>query len=224
MLNYSAVTDKDRMDGELYYLSLAEKEIQSAFGNTGSLESGEAKAVLHDWGRYAELCRKYERENVVEKLAAQASNTRGTAVAGPQKQISRYPPNSLGARLVTITFCFHPGGTTTTKKVDSVALTLPRTLDVYRVKSLLMRKVGREWGLRPLAFVFELFTPPDGDGMEGGHGEEGERELIPDSTRKIGDWIKEGEGECVVWVKPRRETGVEAEKMDLSSLMTMMAV
>lgn len=228
MLNYSAITDKDRMDGELYYLSVAENEIQTAFRHTESLGCEEFTRAKQDWGRYGDLCSKYERENLVEKLAAQLPNPTATSTASSQKP--KYPPNSLGARLITVTFHFHPTSNENTKKED-VVLTLPRTLDVYRVKSLLMRKTGRQWGLQPLGFVFELLTPSDGEDGDG-------VEEIPDSTRRIGDWITEGVGlgGVIVRVVPKPtprlmaegEEGVDldgqVQRMDLSSLTSMMTV
>ena len=220
MLNYSAITDKDRMEGELYYVSVAEREIQTAVQRTGwSPTSNELHTVAQrDWPRYDELCIKYDRENVVEKLAS--TNNRP---AGPTPQ--SYPPNSLGARLVTITFHLHsrPSSTTTTTKdkETTVLLSLPRTLDVYRVKSLLVRKVGREWGLRPLDFAFFLIRDREEDGGAGVAEEE-----IPDSTRRIGDWIGGEEvRQCEVEVRPRLgRKEEEVWRMDLSGLVAMMTV
>lgn len=240
MLNYSSITDKDRLDGELYYLSVAEKEIQKAFLSMASPASDEVKRTLQNWARYDELCRKYDRENVVEKLAA-AQGFNGTASAaipssGPAKEEPKYPPNSLGARLVTFHFHFHRLDSNSNgnqnsqiKEVQPIILTLPRTLDVYRVKGLLMRKGGREWGLGPLDFVFEIVhnknrAETEEEVSQEIREEEEELEEIPDSTRRIGDWVPEGVGECAVRVKPRtrdKTKEVDWETMDLSNLITM---
>lgn len=269
MLNYSTITDKDRLDGELYYLSTAEKKIQTAFLNTESLASDEYKIARSDWTRYDELCIKYDRENLTEKLAAQSAQAANTPTAAPSSDPSRsgakYPPNSLGARLVTINFHFHPDPDTTNveaTKQQTTILTIPRTLDVYRVKGLLVQQVGRQWGLRPLDFVFELVVrytgtekeaeKKDAGGDGGGNvegtasqvkegeqqGQEQELEEIPDSTRRIGDWIAEGLRECVILVRPRTRTRTgsrisqgkgsseeaglaDAERIDLSRLMSL---
>ncbi len=78
-----------------------------------------------------------------------------------------------------------------------------------------MRKVGREWGLRPLEFIFEIVQ------------ETGEQvEEIPDSTRKIGDWMPEGVGDVVVRVRPRPAvSGMEdgIGRLALERLADMMA-
>jgi tubulin-specific chaperone E len=237
MLNYSAITEKDRMDGELYYLSVAEKDVRNTF--EARADGEELDRVLRDWGRYDELCRKYERENILEKLAAksakEASDSPATESAGPVKQKPKYPPKSLGARLVTFTFVFHPTSTSTSTDTNTninnqkkaVSLTLPRTLDVYRVKGLLMRKIGREWGLRPLGFAFEVLkhheTAAGGSGAPEEE-EEVEVEVIPDSTRRIGDWIPDWLRECIVRVKPgpdRRKEESELERMDIARLVAM---
>jgi tubulin-specific chaperone E len=222
-LNYSVITDKDRMEGELYYLSVAEKELQTACRETGSMASDDFRRIQRDWGRYAELCGKYEREHVVDKLAAQTKESVPMDFSRQRaKQAKKYLPGSLGARLVTITFHFHPEITTTTTTIinnnddgnRTVVLTIPRTLDVYRVKGILMRKVGREWGLKPLGFSFDLVHK---------HDEEGDGEEIPDSTRKVGDWLAEELGEFAVRVKPKKEKHDEAgmERTDLEGLMEM---
>jgi tubulin-specific chaperone E len=227
-LNYSVITDKDRMEGELYYLSVAEKELRTAYGETGSMASDDFRRIQRDWGRYAELCGKYEREHVVDKLGAQTQKSVPVNFSRQYaKQAKKYLPGSLGAQLVTITFHFHSEiatntTTTTTTTINNkdddenrtVVLTIPRTLDVYRVKGLLMRKVGREWGLRPLGFSFDLVHK---------HDEEGGGEEIPDSTRRVGDWLAEELAEFVIRVKPKKEKHDEAgmESTDLEGLIEM---
>ena len=149
----------------------------------------------------------------------------GTLDSGSARQVnhhtstpsSKYPPGSLGARLVTITFLLSDNNNNDKKDsttAQSHTLTLPRTLDIYRVKALLLRARGKEWGLRPLAFDLQLLSPSNGD--------DGEYEEIPDSTRRIGDWIEEGLWECTIRVKPR-DTGDEVVQrtMDLGRLMVV---
>lgn len=215
-LNYSTITDKDRMEAELYYLSEAEKDLQRREALASREDS--IGALERDWPRYHELCGKYDREDLVEKLvaaAAAAAALDAGAPSGPApatasrpaiRQRKTYPHNTLGARLVSITFQLHPPSPTTGGPQETTTLLLPRTLDVYRVKSLLVRKVGRQWDLRPLGFGFEIVRIRDaGAGAAGAAGQAGkgeEVEAIPDSTRKIGDWINDdddggGEGMLV---------------------------
>ena len=207
------------MEGELYYLSVVEKLIEKTFHEAGSVASDEFTDAVPEWGRYKELCRKYERENMIEKLAA-TFRTPSAAAASIAHLKEKYQPGSLGARLVTITFKIELNDTNA--KVSShsskqIVLALPRTLDVYRVKGLLLRKGGRDWGLKPLEFVFELVHDKleDHDDMPD--------EEIPDSTRGIGDWIGEEVAECMVRVKPRKnavDMG-EVQKMDLGKLIEL---
>jgi tubulin-specific chaperone E len=251
-LNYSPITDKDRMDGELYYLSVAGKEISQLSQRTGGFPTSEdLKTLRQTWNRYEELCAKYEIENVLGMLLVSASNSSTAAVGTPTADSapqthptgtarSKYPPGTLGARLLTITFLLSDNNDNSNNKNSSTnqshTITLALTLDIYRVKGLLLRARGREWNLRPLAFDLEILSLPNSnsnsnsDGAESGGGEvvngngyaHAEYEEIPDSTRRIGDWIPEGMRECVVRVRRRKEAveGV-AQRMDLQRLMVV---
>jgi tubulin-specific chaperone E len=200
MLNYSVITEKDRMDGELYYLSVAEKEIEGALRRTESFENDDKKSVLEDWVRYPELCAKYDRENVIDRFYESAKS--GTTPNSPEKP--RYQPRTLGGRIITITFL--------APSRQETVLIIPRTIDIYRVKALLTRKIGSEWGLKPLSFIFELVHDPKEDLPD---------EVIPDSTRRIGDWIGEDVQKFTIRVKPRT-VGMgkgKVERLDLGKLI-----
>ncbi|ERF70687.1 hypothetical protein EPUS_02553 [Endocarpon pusillum Z07020] len=229
MLNYTSITEKDRMDGELYYLSVAEKEIQKALQNTQSTTNNDFRRSLQDWARYIELCDKYDRVHIVGRsIAAQSAHSPkdtvpADAVSAASYRPPKYPPNTLGAQLVTLTFRLQtpsknePPTTTDTiphsPTPESVTLTLPRTLDVYRVKSLLLRKIGREWNLKPLEFTFEIVQ------------DAGEQvEEIPDSTRRIGDWIPESVGDVVLKVRPRPAVSVMEDAIGSMALERLKGV
>lgn len=199
MLNYSVISDRDRAEGELYYLSLAEKAFENALQQDGarSRNSTQIQTAVSEWARYADLCAKYDRPNVLDNITT-AGDER--AEISPTLKTRRiFPPGTLGARLVTVSFelCADTPLHSGPDPRGSLAISLPRTFDVYRVKGLLLRRAPRDWGLRPLGFSFELV-------QEGVDGEEGER--IPDSTRRIGDWIAEEVGECRIRVRIQ-ETG-----------------
>lgn len=252
-LNYSLITEKDRMDGELYYLSVAEKALLAAFENKLPVSTIRTKQQ-EDWNRYAELCTKYDRENVVNRLITQSqSENPEPEQKQDQKQKKEYPPNSLGARLVKITFLFSPYHSANNNKhpnqqppdpdspplhrLNALTLTIPTTLSIYTLKSLILRsKMGREWGLKPLGFTLHLLCHPLnlGDEYEGVGREEGEEVEIPDSMRRIGDWIdqntegsvvsKEGMKWCAVRIllkEGKKESDQKVDKgIDLSKLMS----
>lgn len=120
-LNYSKITPQERTNGELYYLSLIGKEL-SAYP-----ESAE-KSILANHPRYGELCGLYG-EPVIRRAL---DSSRGDI-----------NPRSVSARLVRFTF-YIPDTNNTREHTQEI----PRTFDVYRVKSI----VSRLFDLIPLGF------------------------------------------------------------------------
>ncbi|KAJ9214382.1 hypothetical protein DTO166G4_4006 [Paecilomyces variotii] len=120
-LNYSKITPQERTNGELYYLSLIGKEL-SAYP-----ESAE-KSILANHPRYGELCGLYG-EPVIRRAL---DSSRGDI-----------NPRSVAARLVRFTF-YIPDTNNRREHTQEI----PRTFDVYRVKSI----VSRLFDLIPLGF------------------------------------------------------------------------
>ncbi|KAI5302418.1 hypothetical protein KEM56_000716, partial [Ascosphaera pollenicola] len=111
-LNYSHIDANDRQNGELYYLSLIRKEL-------GASPVEEEESILQKHPRFHELCKAYGKQQI-DRVAL-----------GPDA----VNPRSLAARLVNITFYLPSSGQTVRKEV-------PKTLDVYAVKSFVARKFG----------------------------------------------------------------------------------
>ncbi|KAK0880975.1 hypothetical protein LTR87_005282 [Friedmanniomyces endolithicus] len=111
-LNYSRVTEKDRLNAETYYLSLIAAELSSTSTDV------EAAGVRERHPRFAALCETYGEPTI----------TRKTVLADGEVD-----PNSLAARLVRITFV--SGAVTWVEE-------LPKSLSVYALLGIVGKKLG----------------------------------------------------------------------------------
>lgn len=128
-LNYSKITQQDRNNGELYYLSLIGKELSA------SSASDEAR-ILGMHPRYSALCDIYGVPTIIRKSeGVQGSNIK---------------PGSVAARLVN--FEFYQVSTASTSetaiKAASKSCLIPKTFDTYKIKTI----VSRLFSLAPLRF------------------------------------------------------------------------
>jgi len=149
-LNYGLVSDREREEGEIYYLSVAGKEIQDLFTSTSSQSVGTITLVerakrLHP--RYQYLCQKYARDSVIDQLLCSQTSTTALSTLTPQQII--YPSGSLGARLVTATFYI-------SESLVSPSLTvteqLPLTLPISYLMAHLHQNPTFAPYLKPLQF------------------------------------------------------------------------
>ncbi|KKY24975.1 putative tubulin-specific chaperone [Phaeomoniella chlamydospora] len=142
ILNYSAITSQDRLNGELYYLSSIEREIQSSFQG-GQPLSQEALAERHP--RYHELCKIYDRDPLDIQIMGREGIPQVIAPDVPHAL-----PASLAARLVTIELVKHGQDPSQPKPIPEVVLTVevPKTMSTYSLKGFVTRKLG----LLPLSF------------------------------------------------------------------------
>lgn len=128
-LNYSKITQQDRTNGELYYLSLIGKELSA------SSASNEA-SILATHPRYSALCEIYGVPTITRK----SEGVQGTNIK----------PGSVAARLVTFDLYQMPSASTsdTTVNATSKSCLIPKTFDTYRIKGI----VSRLFSLAPLRF------------------------------------------------------------------------
>jgi hypothetical protein len=131
-LNYSKITQNDRTNGELYYLSLIGKEL-SAF------PASDEERILATHPRYPRLCEIYGEPAIRRRL--------DTFLGKNMK------PGSVAARLVNFKlYCKAAPPLETGVGLDEEKreheYKIPRTFDVYRVKGI----VSRLFGLAPLRF------------------------------------------------------------------------
>ncbi|KAK1074641.1 hypothetical protein LTR74_000884 [Friedmanniomyces endolithicus] len=111
-LNYSKITDKDRLNAETYYLGLIAAELSS------TATDAEAAGVRERHPRFAALCETYGEPTI----------TRKTVLADGEVD-----PNSLAARLVRITLV--SGAVTWVEE-------LPKSLSVYALLGIVGKKLG----------------------------------------------------------------------------------
>ncbi|KAL4972529.1 hypothetical protein BDW66DRAFT_120830 [Aspergillus desertorum] len=193
VLNYSIISEKDRNNGELYYLSLIGKELSA------SPETAEPD-ILKTHPRYGELCRIYG-----EPLIQRASKATGSEAAVNRR--------SVAARLVRMVFRLIQVNPATNRHETVKVKEIPRSYDTYQVKAI----VSRLFGITP--FEFRLIWETDEldpvskknmdiedewDSEDEGNGAFGESELKPgddakfvkrevelvDTTKDIGFWFQ----------------------------------
>lgn len=133
-LNYTTITVRDREEGEIYYLSVAEKDIRSILSSSSDMHRTDLIAEASaKYPLYTSLCAKYDRDSTLVNTAPIPSTT---------KTAPQYAPGTLGARLINTTF-YIPGA-------DEKTFTrfLPPSISVYSLKALLQRR----FKLPPLSF------------------------------------------------------------------------
>ncbi|KAL4958460.1 hypothetical protein BDW69DRAFT_47459 [Aspergillus filifer] len=209
ILNYSTISEKERSNGELYYLSLIGKELSA------SPETAESD-VLKSHPRYSELC----------QIHGEPLITRASKAAGAGAPIN---PRSVAARLVRM--AFRLSQTDSDRKSDETVKVkeIPRSYDVYQVKAI----VSRLFSLTPFEFrlVWEtdeldpvskenLDVEDEWDSGDEGNQDEAsntqgvvddakfvkrEVELV-DTTKDIGFWFQPDLGEARVRVEVMSRT------------------
>ncbi|KAL6233177.1 hypothetical protein BDW75DRAFT_215923 [Aspergillus navahoensis] len=122
VLNYSTISEKDRNNGELYYLSLIGKELSA------SPETAE-QDILKTHPRYGELCRIYG-----EPLIQRASKASGSEAA--------VNPRSVAARLVRMEFRLAQADSASNCHETVKVKEIPRSYDTYQVKAIVSRLFG----------------------------------------------------------------------------------
>lgn len=181
MMNYSKITPQDRVNGELYYLSLIRKELQAA-------PLKEEQAILTKHPRYKELCEIYG-----------APELRRTSASGKG---AAFDARFLGGRLVN--FKFHMSTSHKLPKEDpSIQIhnenyefetEIPKSFDVYQIKAL----VSRRFSLPPLLFKL-VWETEEWDPIEQGTVEEDEWDSgdeasesvsnFPSTTEETKEWL-----------------------------------
>lgn len=165
-LNYANISSRDRQEGELYYLSIVEKELRDLLASGTTVEELKCRvAELHPL--YPALIEKYDRDSILNSPGSISNGIGGF----PDPKENTYPAGSLGARLVTATFYLsqpnNPSGAANNSdsKHVIVTMTLPSSLPVKQLMSILLRHPTFRPHLRPLQFnlIFESaeFDPVD---------------------------------------------------------------
>lgn len=140
-LNFSRITDKERLNAEVYYLGQIAAELSRA-----PVEQAEEILVGHP--RWKELCEEYGEPAVQRELKPQETD-----------------PNSLGAKLVLLNFTLPcdvlPEVSTRTWREE-----VPKTFNIYAILGI----VGKKLGIMPLKLRLIWETgEQDPVGRDGGY-------------------------------------------------------
>jgi hypothetical protein len=230
-LNHSTITSRDREEGEIYYISIAERELSAAIAEK-PLYSTEryVSDAKRQYPRYEELCRKYERDSVFDKKQSASKETSAQ---------TSYAPGTLGVRLVKTRF-YIPQTDEGSRATNSVILTtfsrlIPRTISVYTLKALL----ARTFSLPALQFRLIYESPeldpvvaprggndkanwdtwgdwdldhplkdPDAVENQGKTWKKREVEIL-DGTREWGFYIEEGVADVTIRIEPLKHADKE---------------
>ncbi|KAK3725111.1 hypothetical protein LTR37_000622 [Vermiconidia calcicola] len=128
-LNYSKITEKERLNAETYYLG----QIAIELANVPEDNVGD---VLKKHPRYRDLCEEYGEPTIQRQLKKAA-----------------FDPNSLAARLVTLTFTLSPALSHNHSEHCWIE-ELPKSLPIYALLGL----VGKRLGIMPLDLRLVLET------------------------------------------------------------------
>jgi hypothetical protein len=145
-LNFSPISGIDRRNAEMFYLSRIGKEM-------ASVPESEELTVTAQHKRYAELCEKYEKPDVIRK--------------GPET----INPDFLEARLIKLTFYVPPNTLMDQKCIIEKWREIPKGFDVYKVKGI----VARLFDVKPL-YVRLIWETGEYDPVAGY--EEGEHDTV----------------------------------------------
>jgi hypothetical protein len=174
-LNYSKITDKERLNSETYYLSQIGKEL--------SLSPQEKeKEILVSHPRWRELCEEYGEPKV------------------ERQEASTIDPNSLAARLLACSV-YSPlaaGNTNLPNEENPLVVEIPKSCSIYKVHGIL----GRRLGVEPLRLRLILETgEKDRVDMATWHGVE-EWDSDEEDAEEVGEEWKEREEELVGGTRP----------------------
>jgi len=174
-LNYSKITDKERLNSESYYLSQIGKEL--------SLSPKEKeKDILSSHPRWKQLCEEYG-EPKVERQAE-----------------SNIDPNSLAARLLECSV-YSPiaaGNTNLPNEQSPLIVEIPKSCSIYKIHGI----IGRRLGVEPLQLRLILETgEKDRVDMATWNGVE-EWDSDEEDAEEVGEEWKEREEELVAGTRP----------------------
>ena len=198
-LNYTAITPRDREEGEIYYLSVAEKELKAILESRGpnrlpnseALQSLTVEAKIAEARKahplYSPLCAKYDRVDIIHYFPERSQqSSQGTSK--PKSELDAYAPGTLGSRLVHAYFYIPTSSSdpnVAAAPLREFSRPLPTTTSVYRLKSLLARELSLPALQFKCVYESEEYDPvePISGSTRAGDGRGG-----PAQWERWGDW------------------------------------
>ena len=143
-LNYAKIVPRDREEGEIYYLSVANEALNGLLDPRVRNKQEIAAIAKAKFGRYQDLSRKYNHDSLIDAFLS--SSELDTPVEALVTK-STYPAGSLASRLVTGWFYLASDAKDTQK-----LLKIPSSIPVTKVMSILLQQPVFRQSLRPLQF------------------------------------------------------------------------
>lgn len=164
-LNFSSITEKDRLNAETYYISLVVQELSLA-------PESETAKIMESHPRWRELCEEYGEPTI-------------------KRTSDHVDPRSLAARLLTLEFSVSPEAARLfNQPIDEKATVknVPKRFNVYSVLGAMARAYGQNHVAPGLSL--NLVT----EDWEEVNGQREKRviRLVPE-TRGIGTFLEDGE-------------------------------
>ncbi|KAK2732489.1 hypothetical protein FQN57_002622 [Myotisia sp. PD_48] len=162
ILNYGKISPQDRFNGELYYISLVRKELLV------SSSSGAEQQILARHPRYQQLCEIYGTSDI-KSLKQNQKHTGANlrSLAARLVKFEFYLPAMQNSMLIKTSADKSQDSTLTGEPLTTLAsvfeIEIPRTFDVYRIKTI----VGRHFSLPPLRFKL-IWETNEWDPLESG--------------------------------------------------------
>ncbi|KAI5250399.1 hypothetical protein E4T43_00340 [Aureobasidium subglaciale] len=200
-LNYSKITDKERINSESYYLSQIGRELSLA-------PKEKEKEILSAHPRWKGLCEEYGEPKVERKTENEVD------------------PNSLAARLLDCTV-YSPTAVNVVNlpnEQDPLLVEIPKSCSIYKVHGV----IGRRLGVEPYKLRLILETgEKDRVDMATWNGVE-EWDSDEDDAEDVGEEWKEREEELVPGTRPLgtfvngRKARIRVELRDLAKERNLM--
>ena len=173
-LNYSTITDKERLNSETYYLSQISKQLSL-------LPQEKEKEILASHPRWKHLCEEYG-EPKIERLESK----------------DNIDPNSLAARLLECSVFFSPDNADFPNRQSPLVVEIPKACSIYKVHGI----IGRRLGIEPLRLRLVLETgEKERVDMATWNGVE-EWDSNEEDAEEVGEEWKEREEELVAGTRP----------------------
>ena len=178
ILNFSAITEKDRLNAESYYLSLIVQELSLA-------PEEDAEKIKASHPRWKELCEEYGEPAI-------------------KRDVDHVDPRSLAARLLTLQFELSEEAAALfnlPRETKATTRNIPKRFNIYSVLGAMGRAFGQK-SVRPglsLSLITDEWEEVDGERVKR------EIKLVPE-TRGISTFVEERLGRVRVdYVEPARK-------------------
>lgn len=149
-LNYTKISSRDREEGEIYYLSVAEKDLKLLV--TTNKDAAELVHTANSlYPRYQVLTKKYNRDSVIEQYLSSSQADDDKIIKSSVDTLPVHPAGSLAARIINATF-YIPDETSKVMSTAEAEFQIPSSIPVTRLMSILVQHANFRSYLKPMRF------------------------------------------------------------------------